>query len=225
MSAAADLPAPEHGARPRRSIRRRPTRRSPAERRARALLDQLGRQGVPVPGESADAAPASEPPIEIVPPDGPGSLPWRGPWLLAYANSGNVRAACERAGIDRQTVWELEQADPDFRAQKALAFKDWVDALRAAATQRGLQSSDRLLAMLLEAHEPETYARDRRIRLIPEMPGGLGGAVAGALTPGETGAEAVDVRDDRVILVVENGQALLPPEGTNGHPKTNGGPA
>jgi len=135
------------------------------------------------------------------------------PFLEAYANSGNVRASCAAAQVNRHTVWATEQADPAFREAKARAFQDFVDVLRGAAVQRSLKDSDRLLQFLLQAHEPETYALERRFRL-------LGGGPTPIAELPRSGAQAVpegdDVREDRVIVRITNGQVLLEGHGTNG---------
>lgn len=71
-------------------------------------------------------------------------------------NSGNVRATCRAAGVDRSTVTKARQQDPRFRAQWNEAMEDAIDTLQAIARQRDTTGqSDRLLEVLLRAHAPE----------------------------------------------------------------------
>ncbi len=85
-----------------------------------------------------------------------------------------MRAACQAAGITRQSAYEARDRDTAFRAQWEEALQEAVDALEAAAWQRAMTGqSDRLMEMLLRAHRPEKYRETIR----QEVTGADGGPV------------------------------------------------
>ena len=85
---------------------------------------------------------------------------WVKPFLTAFANSGNVRYACQLAGITRKTVYQRRATHADFSVQYAEAEEDAIDALEAVAWQRGRESSDTLLIFLLKVRRyPETHIK------------------------------------------------------------------
>ena len=87
---------------------------------------------------------------------------WRPKWLAAFRESGNIRAACEAAGIDRKTFSNARANSPEFAAQIEEAREDAVDILEAVAFVRATTGkSDMVLMRLLEAHRPEVYGRRR----------------------------------------------------------------
>ena len=145
------------------------TRKSAGKRRA-----LLTKSFTETPVQAPDSPPAPAAPDGVVPGaiDGPGSQPWRRPFLVAYANSGNIRAACQLAKISRDLIEDVRREDPRFREEMAKADKDFVDMLRAQAVQRASNGSEKLLMFLLRSHDPATYAQDRRLILTP---GGMGG--------------------------------------------------
>lgn len=83
---------------------------------------------------------------------------WRPQFLAALRNSGNVRAACQAAGVSRQLAYSHKEASKEFAAQWAEAMEDAIDVLEAVASQRAKASSDTLLIFLLKAHRPDKYA-------------------------------------------------------------------
>jgi hypothetical protein len=82
---------------------------------------------------------------------------WRPKFLASLRNSGNVRAACLAAGIDRRTAYRNRDNSTEFAAQWDEALQDAIDALEAVAINRARTSSDTLLIFLLKAHRPEKY--------------------------------------------------------------------
>jgi len=82
---------------------------------------------------------------------------WRPLFLAALRNSGNIRAACQAAGIDRPKAYNHRDKDPAFAAAWQEALEDAVDVLEAVARQRALEMSDTLLIFLLKSHRPEKY--------------------------------------------------------------------
>lgn len=59
-------------------------------------------------------------------------------FLKAFANNGNVRAACMAAGIDRSTVHYWAEHDEPFSMRYTLAKEDVNDAIRAEIYRRGM---------------------------------------------------------------------------------------
>jgi hypothetical protein len=107
---------------------------------------------------------------------------WRPAFIAALRNSGNIRAACQAAGIARETVYRNREASAEFRAAWDSALEDAIDVLEATARQRAQASSDTLLIFLLKAHRPEKYRETTR----QEISGPGGGPVQHAdVTPAE----------------------------------------
>lgn len=81
------------------------------------------------------------------------SVEWPAPWmpafLLAFRNSGNVRASCQAAGISRKEAYKQRQKLARFREAWDEALEDAADTLEAVAWQRARNGSDYLLWKLL----------------------------------------------------------------------------
>lgn len=82
---------------------------------------------------------------------------WRPVFVEALRNSGNVRYACQQAGIDRKTAYKHRETAPEFAAQWDEALEDAIDALEVYARDRAKKNSDTLLIFLLKAHRPAVY--------------------------------------------------------------------
>jgi hypothetical protein len=82
---------------------------------------------------------------------------WRPVFLAALRNSGNVRAACQAAEIDRSTAYDSRDSSKEFAAQWDEALEDAIDVLEAVAQKRARASSDTLLIFLLKAHRPQKF--------------------------------------------------------------------
>jgi hypothetical protein len=116
---------------------------------------------------------------------------WRPRFLDGLRQSGNVRLACELAGISRKVAYEHRSRDATFAAQWEEALEDAVDLLEAIALERARQSSDALLIFLLKAHRPDKYRDPPRVI---QLAGEAGGPIqiqaidyrvaAAALAPG-----------------------------------------
>lgn len=98
---------------------------------------------------------------------------WRPVFLAALRNSGNVRAACHAAGIDRPKAYDHRDRDPAFAAAWATALEDACDTLEAMARKRAMDSSDLLLIFLLKAHRPAVYRETYRHELTDGQGGPL----------------------------------------------------
>lgn len=100
---------------------------------------------------------------------------WQSPFIEALRNSANVRYACERVSITRQSAYEYRDRHPKFAKQWDDAIEDAVDVLEAEAWRRSMEGtlrpifykgtqcgavkeySDGLHALLLKAHRPKKF--------------------------------------------------------------------
>lgn len=104
---------------------------------------------------------------------------WRPRFIQALRNSGNVRASCQAAGIDRSTVYKAREKSKEFAEAWDEALEEAVDTLEAAAWTRArdgvtrrepvmykgekvgekviTEYSDQLMTLLLKAHRPDKY--------------------------------------------------------------------
>lgn len=90
---------------------------------------------------------------------------WKPAFIRALANSANVRAACQSAGISRQAAYLRKRTDEAFAEQWDDALEDACDVLEGIARQRAAAESDVLLIFLLKAHRPEKYRDNHKIDL------------------------------------------------------------
>lgn len=64
-------------------------------------------------------------------------------FLLALEETGGqVKKACEMAGIDRTTIWDYRKSDPKFAAQYDIALDKGIDLLEAEAKRRAFEGVD-----------------------------------------------------------------------------------
>ena len=82
---------------------------------------------------------------------------WRPSFIAALRNSGNVRAACQAAGISRQEAYRIKSKNKVFRAQWEEALVEAIELLEAEARRRAMTTSDLLMIFLLKAHKPDMY--------------------------------------------------------------------
>src|ERR1044072_370813 len=104
---------------------------------------------------------------------------WRPLFINALRNSGNIRAACQAAGIARSAVYAARERSAEFAAAGDEALEEAIDSLEAAAWTRArdgvirrkpimfqgqkvgeeviVEYSDTVLIQLLKAHRPEKY--------------------------------------------------------------------
>jgi hypothetical protein len=100
---------------------------------------------------------------------------WHTDFITALRNSGNVRAACNAAHIDRRLAYDHREKQADFAAQWDSAIQDAADVLEAEAQRRAFNGvpepvyyqgqqvgavtrySDTLLIFLLKGIRPEKY--------------------------------------------------------------------
>lgn len=64
-------------------------------------------------------------------------------FLKAFASSGNVRAACMAAGINRSAVYSWSETDVEFTIRYNQAKSDVDDAIRAEIYRRGMFGEER----------------------------------------------------------------------------------
>lgn len=95
---------------------------------------------------------------------------WKPKFIEALRNSGNVRAACQAAGIARANAYKARSNDTKFCAEWDEAIADAVDTLEAVAWQRARTGlSDQVLMMLLKAHRPELYGTRVQVEVTREQ--------------------------------------------------------
>ena len=64
---------------------------------------------------------------------------WEAVFLAALENTGTVGRAAEAAGIDRQTVYDCQRADPEFAMKCLDAFDSAADAVLSRITRLAVQ--------------------------------------------------------------------------------------
>ena len=82
-------------------------------------------------------------------------------FLEALRETCNVSHAARTAGIGRRTAYDWRDADPDFAAAWQEAEDEAVDKLEQVARERAIDSSDRMMEILLKAHRPDKYVERR----------------------------------------------------------------
>lgn len=95
---------------------------------------------------------------------------WKPDFLEAYAESGNVKASAEGAGVTKQAVYQARKRSERFAEQFQQARDEAADHLEGVAFKRAEDSSDTLLIFLLKGLKPETYGD--RVRQEHSGPGG-----------------------------------------------------
>ena len=89
--------------------------------------------------------------------NGNGHLPWEETFLAVFRKEGNIRKACEMAGISRQAVYAHREKSKRFFRDWEDAKDDAIDVLEAEAFRRAKKQSDVLLIFLLKSHRPGVY--------------------------------------------------------------------
>lgn len=90
---------------------------------------------------------------------------WRPLFVEAIRNTGNIRAACQKAGISRQAAYKQRSKANGFMREWDEAMDDAIDLLEAKAWQRAtavVESSDTMLIFLLKSHRREVYGDTMR---------------------------------------------------------------
>ncbi len=119
---------------------------------------------------------------------GPRAETWRPLFLQALRTLGNVRAACQAAGIDRMCAYRARAQSTEFHQEWDSALEDAIDSMEAEAYRRAVvgvdepvyylgqpigairKYSDALLINLLKAYRPEKY-REKQWPLEGAAPG------------------------------------------------------
>lgn len=81
-------------------------------------------------------------------------------FLKVLRETCNVSEGCRAAGIARSTSYKWRGEDPEFAAAWDDAEEEATDALEKVARERAIDSSDRMLEILLKAHRPNKF-KDR----------------------------------------------------------------
>jgi hypothetical protein len=74
-----------------------------------------------------------------------------------FASTAQSTSLAKQAGIDRSTVYDHRNSDPEFAAAWEAAKEDALDLLEATAHKRAHSTSDTLLIFLLKAGRPAKY--------------------------------------------------------------------
>lgn len=80
---------------------------------------------------------------------------WKGVFLKYLAVNGNIKEACEKAGVSRPTVYDLREKDPEFARAWEVAHQEALDGLEQVGWERARMTSDRLLEFFLKRWRPE----------------------------------------------------------------------
>lgn len=105
------------------------------------------------------------------------TLPWMVPFLRTLNETGNVRRACEAAGVCRQAAYYFRRKHRRFAAAWAEAMENSIDLLEEAAWERAKDNSDTLLRFLLQGRRADVYGEvirhqhegDLGLRLVEEV--------------------------------------------------------
>jgi hypothetical protein len=111
-------------------------------------------------------------------------------FLAVFRDTCNVSEAARAAGVGRRTVYDWRDADPAFAAAWDEAEEEAVDALEAAARKRAMESSDRLMEILLKAHRPAKYMDRSKTEIT--------GKAGADLIPARTDEESRNMLADRL---------------------------
>jgi AcrR family transcriptional regulator len=91
-------------------------------------------------------------------------------FLAELRATGNISHSARAAGMNRQTFYNWRDADPDFAAAWEDAEEEAIDELEKVARDRAIDSSDRMLEILLKAHRPHKYVERRLLGSDPANP-------------------------------------------------------
>lgn len=127
---------------------------------------------------------------------------WSTTFLTVLRSTGNIRAACQQAGIARSTAYEARTSDPTFRREWDEAIEDAVDLLEIAARNRAISGgSDRLMELLLKAHRPDVYGD--RLRIERNIRQQSQDVYDRAIARGDTPEEAREIQREFELLAEE----------------------
>lgn len=88
---------------------------------------------------------------------------WSEIFLLSYREQGNVRVACDQAGITRQAAYARRDTDADFAERWAEAAESATENLESIAWERAKAGSDVLVMFLLKGLKPEKYRDNPKV--------------------------------------------------------------
>jgi AcrR family transcriptional regulator len=91
-------------------------------------------------------------------------------FLAELRATGNISHSARCAGVDRKTVYNWRDKDAEFAEAWEDAEETAIDQLEKVARDRAIDSSDRMLEILLKAHRPEKYVERRLLGSDPANP-------------------------------------------------------
>ena len=80
---------------------------------------------------------------------------WKKIFLLSLRDTGNIRSACQMAGVTRETFTDAKDQDPQFDAWFKLCKEDAIDMLEMVAWQMASKMDGPMIRFLLQANRPE----------------------------------------------------------------------
>jgi hypothetical protein len=84
-------------------------------------------------------------------------------WLLAYAEHGTCKAACEHVKIETSTAYRARQRDADFAERWDALEHATTKILEETAYERAINGSDRLAEFMLKARRPDRYRESLKL--------------------------------------------------------------
>mgnify|MGYP001559595900 CR=1 FL=1 len=88
---------------------------------------------------------------------------WKPTFLKAFASEGTVKAACEKAKVDRKTAYNARQKDEAFALAWFEVEEGVTEELEREGMKRALGGSDRMLEFFLRARAPEKYRENMKV--------------------------------------------------------------
>ena len=108
-------------------------------------------------------------------------------FIMRLRDSGNVRLACQAAGVPRSTAYRWRDRWATFNAEWDEAIEDACDILEETAWKRAVrEGSDRLLMFLLKAHRPDRFKERSQV----EHSGQGGGPITITMTWDDDASDA-----------------------------------
>ena len=82
---------------------------------------------------------------------------WYDAFLENFSQWANVSAACQYAGVSRETAIFAKNNDPEFAVKWESAFETAIDGLEMVMMEKAKAGSLLMLKMALQAYRPEKF--------------------------------------------------------------------
>lgn len=174
-------------------------------------LTTAGEEGAaPVPVQP-DQSRAGDRFADFAPPK-KGRRAWKPTFILAFENTGTVKAAAKAARVSKQRAYEAKAEDPAFAEAWEQARDHVVALLEETATERALAGDGRMIEFMLKANRPAKYreqASSAAETATEEIEQGVNEAIEGM-------AAEIERLTDRLADVAPAGEAESPRAATGG---------